>query len=730
MKFRSPSIDRTITEEAYDEQAVVSDIAAGGDALLRRMLASLGRMLVKPFQAARYDIPTAVFVSLAMLSGFVCRTVIAANAFGPKAIFSDFAIFSIFGAVGFLIGARRRPAYYISISAFFTFFLFVDSLYFRSHASVLSLFLLPQLQFLPEVADACRVLVEWTDVSYLLSIAALIGALIWLRRRGLLDPEKESRGLRVRKALTCLTMALVILGVFGASLSRLEASRLGKQWNRPYLVERFGPYGYHIGDIIKFGVSLQPFAQIEPGELQEVVSYFRERRAQRGPANEYRGLLAGQNLVVIHGESLQSLFLFRSVNGVEITPNINRIARQGLYFNRFYAQNSIGTSSDSEFSLLTSLYPINSGTVFISHAQHSFLSMPRKLQEQGYTTLALHGNNSSFWNRQIMNRQLGYQRFYSKTDYEMDEEIGMGLSDMSFLRQSLGFLLQTPQPFMATLITLTNHTPFAEVDKYGEFDAGSMEGTKTGNYFKSLHYMDRAIGRFFDGLSECGLLENTTVVIYGDHPASLERKEIGAFLGRAEYDRYDHRIDRTVPLIIWSRRLPAALEIDEPMGMIDVFPTLANMFGFDAEFAMGHDIFSVTDNRVVFPDGSWLDRNVVFFDSDDTFKIHNEVFVQGYLRQRCRAGLATRDSLIGGPTSTGEQPGSAFADCDYPAPKRAFKHRRGRPGEDGLGSSAYDYVRTRNLDVARQLEISSRILDFDLLRPSDADHPHSLLDFH
>ena len=90
---------------------------------------------------------------------------------------------------------------------------------------------------------------------------------------------------------------------------------------------------------------------------------------------------------------------------------------------------------------------------------------------------------------------------------------------------------------------LSNHTPFSDVEKYGEYlvdikgtetkEDGTpeevtypyMEGTKLGNYFKSIHYADSALGEFINELDEAGLLENTIIVLYGDHDARLPRAD-------------------------------------------------------------------------------------------------------------------------------------------------------------------------------------------------------------
>ena len=164
----------------------------------------------------------------------------------------------------------------------------------------------------------------------------------------------------------------------------------------------------------------------------------------------------------------------------------------------------------------------------------------------GYTILEL------FRQRYVLERNkkhiIKHIWFYSKVDYQIDKEniIGLGLSDKEFFRQSIE-KIQTisteHEKWYGLLIMLSNHTPFSDVEKYGEFpvdikenvtlEDGTvetkvypyMEGTKLGNYFKSIHYADSALGELLTGLDEKGLLDNTIVVLYGDHDARLPRKD-------------------------------------------------------------------------------------------------------------------------------------------------------------------------------------------------------------
>lgn len=83
-------------------------------------------------------------------------------------------------------------------------------------------------------------------------------------------------------------------------------------------------------------------------------------------------------------------------NGEEVTPNLNKIAKSGMFFSNFYAQVGVGNSSDSEFTLNTSLMPSNSGTVFINYYDREYITIPKLLKEKGYYTFSMHGNTGDF----------------------------------------------------------------------------------------------------------------------------------------------------------------------------------------------------------------------------------------------------------------------------------------------------------------------------------------------
>ena len=177
-----------------------------------------------------------------------------------------------------------------------------------------------------------------------------------------------------------------------------------------------------------------------------------------------------------------------------------------------------------------------------------------------------------------------------------------------------------------------------------------MEGTKLGNYFKSLHYADEALGEFIDALEEEGLLENTVVVIYGDHDARLPKadyvrlfnydKETDDVISSDDenyrpVDYYQYELLRKVPFMIYSKETKEKLhkDINTVMGMYDVQPTLGNMFGFYNKYHLGKDIFNTTDdNIVVFPNGNWLTNKMYYNTQKSEFiGLTDDVITEKYI---------------------------------------------------------------------------------------------------
>ena len=585
---------------------------------------------------------------------FFCMHTIE-NYLSFKAILADLVVVSAIGSLGYLFKPKNRFPYYMTMNIFLTAICMINSVYYTFYTSFASVSMLSLTQYIGDVGDAVvENVLQIKDLVYIFSPITLIIVNLKLKKKNYYK-RFELKSDRRKKTLKTLSFSGILLIIFLISLSPLDYSRFYKQWNKEYIVMKFGIYIYQGEDLV---VSLQPKINSMFGynrAEKEFTDYFKDRNEYTG-SNEYTNIFEGKNVILIHGESMMRNAMDLSFNGIEVTPTLNRLAKQGMFFSNFYSQVSVGTSSDSELTYNTSLMPTKSGTAFVSYSDRTYISTPKLLKEKGYYTFSMHANNADFWNRRAMHKSLGYDRFYSKTDYKVtkDNTIGLGLSDKEFFKQSVAKIKKINEQhdkWYGLTIMLSNHTPFSDVEKYGDYSVDIketvtkedgtteevtypyMEGTKLGNYFKSLHYADSALGEFIDELDSEGLLDNTIIVLYGDHDARLPRAdynklynynmETHEFLSEddpnyKEYDSFQYEIGRRVPFIIWSKDMEGTKlnqEVTNVMGMYDVMPTLGNMLGFNNKYALGHDIFNIKDNNiVVFPNGNWV-TNKMYYNS-------------------------------------------------------------------------------------------------------------------
>ncbi len=603
----------------------------------------------------------------------------AENIFALKPIIADLAMVIIIGSFNYLFRKGKSQVIYLSIITFiFTAICTINSVYYTFYTSFASFSMLSLTQFIAPVGDAVvENVLQIKDLVYLIPTIALY-VYCFLKKKQYKNKFELKRKRKDKFVKTISTGGILVL-LFCVTLTSLEIGRFVKQWNKEYVVQRFGIYVYQVNDGF---TSLQPKISSMFG-YDEAARKFREYFKKKGEQteytkkNEYTDILKGKNVLVIHAESLQTIALNTSFNGQDVAPNFKRLASEGIYFSNYYSQVSVGTSSDAELSFNTSLMPTKSGTAFVSYSDRTYTATPQKMKELGYYTFSMHGNTADFWNRRVMHKNFGFDKFYSKVDYNVTKEntIGLGISDKAFFSQSVDYIEKISKEhdkFYGTLITLTNHTPFSEVDKYGEFDVNIkesvtnedgtvtdvtypyMEGTKLGNYFKSVHYADEALGEFINKLDEKGLLDNTVVVIYGDHDARLPKKDYNRLYnydkttdsvkdedseGYVNFDSYQYELNRKVPFIIWTKDKKYNVEVKNVMGMYDAMPTLGNMLGFSNKYALGHDIFNIKENNiVVFPNGNWV-TNKVYYNAQKGQYLslnNNEIIDKNYISENTK----------------------------------------------------------------------------------------------
>ena len=608
------------------------------------------------------------YVLLACISYLLCM-LLTIKTFYFGAYLFDIALVILLGSFGFLFKVKHQRIYWTVLLIVFTILNIINSIYYAFFYSFVSVGLIESIGQTGEVTNAIW---DKVNINNFVYIILPIIYILYLRHLSKKDYIKavEKQGFNKRSLAYTLLIGGTLLFSNIASLESWETQRLDQQWNREFIVQRFGFLIYQGNDIIKVIDTKVNAAFGEEKAMQRVTTYYEENPVKH-EKNKYTNTLEGYNVITLHMESIMQFLIGLEINGKEVTPNLNKLVKEdnSMYFDNFYAQVSVGTSSDTEFTLNTSLMPVQSGTVFVSYYNRNYESLEKLLSDKKYYTFSMHGNKAAMWNRNKMHYSLGYKKFYDESAYELDELVGLGLSDSSFYRQSNNFITEINNMvkenkeysnYMGTLISLTNHTPFDDpIYTQGEdaFDVTYHTGKidpitkkeKTykylsredmsllGRYIQSVHYADKCIGELLDYINSNPAFDKTLFVFYGDHAAQISKSDFKHMLNfnpltgedykeddpeYNEFDYYDFEVFKKVPLIMFTKDKKLKGTYSYPMGMIDVMPTISNMLGIEPKYALGNDIFNVKDNNmVVFPNGNFLTKDVYYYDSQSDYRV-------------------------------------------------------------------------------------------------------------
>ncbi|WP_114570356.1 LTA synthase family protein [Exiguobacterium flavidum] len=493
-----------------------------------------------------------------------------------------------------------------------TLILYADIIFFRFFNDYLTLPVLFQTSNAETVSASLTSLLTWKD---LLIVGDLIALPFFLRK---IDMSKAvaSRG---RAILAFVSAAVVFLG----NLTLAETERpelLTRAFDRELLVKNIGTFNFHMYDALIQSKTSAQKAMADSSELSDVQNFVGTKHAAPNPA--MFGKYEGKNVIVVSFESAQSFAVgMKSTNGEYITPNLNKLIEESHYWENFYHNTGQGKTSDAEFILENSLYPLGRGAAFFTNAENEFRATPEMLKEDGYYSAVFHANNKSFWNRDVVYNNFGVDRFFSETDYELgnpDDMTEWGLLDDAFFEQSLPMLKDLPRPFYSKFLTLTNHYPF-EMPKPEHELVPPLETSSTtlNHYVQALAYQDMALGKFIDGLKADGTWDDTIFILYGDHYgiSTNHNAAMAELLEKDELTAYDVAQLQRVPFVIHLPGQKKGKTHDDVSSQIDIKPTLLHLLGKDYkdEIMFGTDLFSKQHkDYALFRDGSVITDEIVY----------------------------------------------------------------------------------------------------------------------
>ncbi len=306
------------------------------------------------------------------------------------------------------------------------------------------------------------------------------------------------------------------------------------------------------------------------------------------PADSVKTDLKGRNVVIFILESMSAehsaylhpeLYVNSSEKG--FTPFLDSLMREGLTFRRMYAN---GTRSIQAMpSILGSIPSFKTPFVLMPQSLGKSRQLPAILRDKGYATTFFCGSERGSMGFGAYARSAGVDRLVSREDYETrhgtaDFDGYWGIWDDKFLQFAGEEFSELPQPFFATLFTLSSHHPFVVPEEY----ADSLPAGYT-KIHKGIAYEDMAFRQFFARYGGEDWFHRTIFVFVADHVSSEKFA--------SETSEYPHNMH--IMGFIYTPDNALQGDIEEITQQLDIMPTLLGLLGNDEPyFAFGRDVLN------------------------------------------------------------------------------------------------------------------------------------------
>ncbi|MEO5804495.1 MAG: sulfatase-like hydrolase/transferase [Verrucomicrobiota bacterium] len=285
------------------------------------------------------------------------------------------------------------------------------------------------------------------------------------------------------------------------------------------------------------------------------------------------------------------------------TPNLDRFAKQGTIFNRWYVGGVV--CAPSRAVLMTGKYTIHNGVTGNSgDLPAEETTIAEALKQYGYTTALFgkwHGGKPRDGSKTSVHPiDHGFDEFFGFTDAKhawehFPKQLWFGrekkplatnaFTATMFVDRSVEFVQRNKQqPFFLYLAFTEPHlhieAPDEDVAKFGKFPEKDPGHSINANYAAMISRMDKEIGRLLNKLDQLGLAENTLVVFTSDHGATFEKGNEGAaafhdsnFPFRGQKRTLWEGGIRVPAVVRWPGKIPAGKTSREIVHMMDVFPS-------------------------------------------------------------------------------------------------------------------------------------------------------------
>ncbi len=275
-----------------------------------------------------------------------------------------------------------------------------------------------------------------------------------------------------------------------------------------------------------------------------------------------------KNVVLITVESLSEEFMKHYGNQNNITPFLDQLAEESLFFTNLYAT---GNRTVRGLEAVTLCLPPTPGESVVKRKDNkNKFTTGSVFQSKGYTTKFLYGGDAYFDNMQDFFGGNGYD-VIDKSDLKTNEisfSNIWGVCDEDMAKKAIQVMneeAKTGKPFFNHWMTVSNHRPFTYPE--GKISISGTAKSREGG----VMYTDYALKQFFEMAKKQTWFKNTVFVIIADHCASSS--------GKTELPMDKYRI----PAFIYAPGFIEPQKIDKLVSQIDLMPTVLGILSFKYE---------------------------------------------------------------------------------------------------------------------------------------------------
>ena len=336
--------------------------------------------------------------------------------------------------------------------------------------------------------------------------------------------------------------------------------------------------------------------------------------------NDYTGMFEGKNLIVVLMESVNMI----AINEEEF-PTLYKMYNEGISFRNNYTPRNNCSTGNNEMTVMTSLFTINNTCTANKYKNNVYPEAIFNIfNNAGYTTSSYHDYAEHYYSRRTIHPNMGSMKYMNVVDLKMKwssiyEEWP---SDVDFIEKATPNFIDQ-EHFMVFLTSVTTHQPYTVSSEFGDKNLKEFKeynySKPVKRYMSKMKELDKALELLLQKLEAAGKLDDTVIALFCDHyPYGLSTSQINEVL---DYNvKVDKEVDRT-PMVIYHHGTEP-MQIEKYTSIIDLLPTLLNMFNldYDPRLYLGTDIMSDNHGRTVFADGSWQDEVGYYSATSGKFK--------------------------------------------------------------------------------------------------------------